>query len=251
MFPIMKSAATLGLLALNLATATPSRGAMVAPEPGAAASPEVVVLVHGLLRSERSMQPLAESLSDAGYRAIALDYPTTKLAPDELVEYVEREVASCCADAPKLHFVTHSLGGLMVRAVIARHRPAALGRVVMLAPPNHGSEWVDRFGDWPLFRWIFGPTATQLGTVASSFPRRLPAPDYEVGVIAGTTSYRLGADSVLGGANDGTVSVASTQLDGMTDFATVPESHTFIMRSDEVAGLVASFLKDGRFHPAR
>jgi triacylglycerol esterase/lipase EstA (alpha/beta hydrolase family) len=196
------------------------------------------------------MQPLARSLSDAGYRTVALDYPTTKLPPEELVSVVERELASCCEGAPRLHFVTHSLGGLMVRAVLARHRPPALGRVVMLAPPNHGSEWVDRFGDWTLFRWFFGPTAVELGTVPTSFARRLPPPDYEVGVIAGTTSYRLGADSVLGGANDGTVSVASTQLDGMADFATVPESHTFIMRSDEVASLVREFLRAGRFHPA-
>ncbi len=251
MFRVMRGAATLGLLALNLATATPSPAATFEPEPSAAAEPEVVVLVHGLLRSERSMQPLARSLSDAGYRTVALDYPTTKLPPEELVAYVEREVATCCEGAARLHFVTHSLGGLMVRAFLAKHRPAALGRVVMLAPPNHGSEWVDRFGDWSLFRWVLGPTAVELGTVPTSFAQRLPPPDYEVGVIAGTTSYRLGADSVLGGENDGTVSVASTRLDGMTDFATVAESHTFIMRSDEVAGLVATFLRDGRFHPAQ
>jgi pimeloyl-ACP methyl ester carboxylesterase len=211
---------------------------------------EVVVLVHGLLRSERSMQPLAQSLSDAGYRTVALDYPTTKLAPDELVTVLEREVEACCSDAPRLDFVTHSLGGLMVRALLARHRPAALGRVVMLAPPNHGSEWVDRFGDWTLFRWLLGPTAVELGTGPAGFPSRLPRPDYEVGVIAETTSHRLGADGVLGGENDGTVSVASARLDGMADFATVAESHTFIMRSEAVAELVRAFLRDGRFHPA-
>ena len=211
---------------------------------------EVVVLVHGLLRSDRSMQPLARSLSDAGYRTVALDYPTTELPPDDLVAVLEREIEACCEDAPRLHFVTHSLGGLMVRAILAKYRPASLGRVVMLAPPNHGSEWVDRLGDWTLFRWLLGPTAVELGTGPTGFPQRLPRPDYEVGVIAGTTSYRLGADEVLGGANDGTVSVASTRLDGMTDFATVPESHTFIMRSADVAELVRAFLRDGRFHPA-
>jgi pimeloyl-ACP methyl ester carboxylesterase len=245
----MNQAATLGLLALNLATASPSRAATFAPEPSAAASPEVVVLVHGLLRSDRSMAPLAKSLEDAGYRTVSLDYPTTKLPPEELVEYVDREVSECCSEAGRVHFVTHSLGGLVVRGVIARHRPAALGRVVMLAPPNHGSEWVDRFGSLSLFRMILGPTAVELGTAPQGFPQRLPPPDYEVGVIAGTTSYRLGADSVLGGANDGTVSVASTRLDGMTDFATVEESHTFIMRSDTVAELVRTFLRAGRFHP--
>jgi pimeloyl-ACP methyl ester carboxylesterase len=215
-----------------------------------AANGEVVVLVHGLLRGERSMQPLARRLTEDGYQTVALDYPSTKLPPDELVQVLEREVEACCAAAPKLHFVTHSLGGLMVRAILAKYRPASLGRVVMLAPPNHGSEWVDRFGDWTLFRWLLGPTAVELGTGPAGFPRRLPPPDYDVGVIAGTTSYRLGADEVLGGANDGTVSVASTRLEGMTDFVTVAESHTFIMRSADVAELVRAFLREGRFHPA-
>lgn len=216
----------------------------------AASGGEVVVLVHGLLRSERSMQPLALRLSEAGYRTVALTYPTTKLPPDELVMVLEREVEACCNDAPRLHFVTHSLGGLMVRAILAKYRPASLGRVVMLAPPNHGSEWVDRFGESYLFRWLLGPTAVELGTGPTGFARRLPRPDYEVGVIAGTTSRRLGAGSVLGPESDGTVSVASTRLDGMTDFATVPESHTFIMRSAAVSELVRAFLRDGRFHPA-
>jgi triacylglycerol lipase len=232
------------ILALALALLPAAAGA------GTIAGGEVVVLVHGLLRGPRSMQPLAEHLSHEGYRTVSLDYPSTELAPDDLVEVLAGEIASCCADAARLDFVTHSLGGLMVRAVLARHRPAALGRVVMLAPPNHGSEWVDRFGGLALFRLVFGPTAVALGTGPASFPRSLPPPDYDVGVIAGTTSWRLGADEVLGGANDGTVSVASARLEGMADFTTVDHTHTFIMRSDDVAALVSAFLRDGRFPPS-
>jgi pimeloyl-ACP methyl ester carboxylesterase len=232
----MKRAACLLLLALLFA----------APD---ARAGEMVVLVHGLLRSERAMRPLAEALTEAGYRTHALSYPSTELAPDALVEHLAREIDACCAEAARLHFVTHSLGGLLVRGYLAKQRPASLGRVVMLAPPNHGSEWVDRYGGNPLFRWLLGPTAVQLGTGPESFARRLPPADYEVGVIAGTTSRRPGASRVLLGASDGTVSVASTRLAGMTDFVKVPESHTFIMRSDAVAAQVRAFLESGRFAP--
>jgi len=211
---------------------------------------EDVVLLHGLLRSPRSMQTLAEALERAGYRAHALGYPSTELAPDALVEHVAREIDACCATAPRLHFVTHSLGGLLVRAYLARQRPASLGRVVMIAPPNHGSEWVDYYRANPLLAWIFGPTALELGTDPASFPRRLPPVDYEVGVIAGTVSRRPGAARVLRGDSDGTVSVASTRVDGMRDFVTVAESHTFIVRSALVAEQVHAFLAEGRFRPA-
>ncbi len=212
-------------------------------------APEDVVLLHGLLRSERSMRPLADSLARAGYRTHALGYPSTELPPDALVGYVAREVERCCGDSARLHFVTHSLGGLLVRGYLAKHRPASLGRVVMLAPPNHGSEWVDRYRANPLLPWLLGPTALELGTGPEAFARRLPPADYEVGVIAGTRSHRPGAARVLFGRSDGTVSVASTRLEGMSDFITVRESHTFIMRSAEVGEQVRAFLTHGRFRP--
>jgi len=214
-----------------------------------AAGADTVVLVHGLFRSERSMRPIASRLEQAGYRTYSLDYPSTQLGPDALVENVAEQIARCCADATRLHLVTHSLGGLLVRSYLVKHRPAALGRVVMLAPPNHGSEWVDRFGRQRWFRWLLGPTAVELGTGPTSFASRLPPADYELGVIAGTRNWRPGATSVLGGPSDGTVSVASARLDGMRDFLEVPESHTFIMRSDAVAEQVRAFLADGRFRP--
>ena len=216
-----------------------------------APAPEDVVLVHGLLRSERSMRRLADQLTEAGFRTHAFSYPSTGLGPDELVAVLAAEVERCCAGATRLHFVTHSLGGLLVRGYLARGHPSGLGRVVMLAPPNHGSEWVDRYRANPLFLWLLGPTAYELGTGPDGFARRLPAPDFELGVIAGTRSLRPGATRALFGANDGIVSVASARLDGMTDFISVPESHTFILRSATVGEQVRAFLEQGRFRPAR
>jgi hypothetical protein len=239
---LARSRRRLAGFALALALATGEARAQTA-------APADVVLLHGLLRSPRSMSALAEDLDQVGYRTHLVGYPSTELPPDALVDHVAHEIERCCADAARLHFVTHSLGGLLVRGYLAKQRPAALGRVVMLAPPNHGSEWVDRYGGSPLFRWLLGPTAVQLGTGENAFARRLPPADYEVGVIAGTTSRRPGASRVLLGASDGTVSVASTRLHGMTDFVKVPESHTFIMRSDAVAAQVRAFLESGRFAP--
>jgi triacylglycerol lipase len=144
-------------------------------------------------------------------------------------------------------FVTHSLGGVMVRAYLEQHPMPQLGRVVMLAPPNHGSEYVDIAGQWRLFGGFLGPTAVQLGTAPTSLPNRLPDADLDVGVIAGTGSINPLGAFLIDGTNDGTVSVESTQLTGMRDFIEVPVSHTFIMRDREVARQTIEFLRAGRF----
>ncbi len=106
----------------------------------------------------------------------------------------------------------------------------------------------NQFGDSAFFEWALGPTASQLGTGADDYPRSLPPPDYELGVIAGVASTNPVGSSILPGEDDGTVTVESAKLPGMADFVTVPHSHTFIMRSDEVARLTIHFLRHGRFH---
>ncbi len=146
-----------------------------------------------------------------------------------------------------LHFVGHSLGGILIRAYLAEDSPDRVGRVVMLAPPNHGSELVDALGDSALFRWALGPSGQVLGTDRNSLPNRLPPPVVEVGVIAGTSSVNPIGSLVIPEDDDGTVSVSSTRLEGMTDFLVVRSSHTFIMQSEEVAAQVVHFLRHGRF----
>jgi len=221
--------------------------AFVAAPPSGAYAGETVVLLHGLGRSHWSMRPLESRLEEAGYEVANLGYPSTRLEPDALVAYVEAAVAQCCAAAPRVHFVTHSLGGILVRGYLAKHRPTNLGRVVMLAPPNRGSELVDELGGWPLFSWILGPTAAHLGTSADSFPNRLPPADFDLGVIAGTESVNPLGSALLPDGNDGTVSVASTRVEGMRDFIELAASHTFIMWSDAAAVQVLAFLRNGRF----
>jgi len=221
--------------------------AAVVAVPSVVCAGEVVVLLHGLGRTHWSMMPLESRLAEAGYEVVNLRYPSTRLEPDALVTYVGDAVRECCASARRLHFVTHSLGGILVRGYLAERRPANLGRVVMLAPPNRGSEIVDELRSWALFSWILGPTALQLGTNADSFPNRLPAVDFDLGVIAGTESVNPIGSAMLPARNDGAVSVASTRVEGMSDFVAVPASHTFIMWSDDAREQVVAFLRNGRF----
>jgi pimeloyl-ACP methyl ester carboxylesterase len=193
------------------------------------------------------MRSLEAYLEKTGFEVHNLRYASTDHTPDELVADLYTQLLGCCSKAARLHFVTHSLGGILARALIAQHPLENLGRVVMLAPPNHGSELADALADSALFEAAFGPTAPQLGTGPESLPNRLPPPSFELGVIAGTRSVNPFSGFLIPGESDGTVSVASTQLSGMTDFIALPVSHTFIMSSEQTADQVVEFLRRGRF----
>jgi len=207
-----------------------------------------VVVLHGLGRSSMSMWLLANRLTQAGFEVHNLDYPSTQASVQELVGVLSNQIEKCCLGSEKpLHFVTHSLGGILVRAYIAQKRPHNLGRVVMLSPPNQGSQLVDELRENPLFQWATGPAGQELGTDPSNLPSRLGPADFEVGIITGSQSLNPLASWLVTGEDDGKVSVESAQLKGMADFLVVPNTHTFIMNSSQVAQEVVHFLEHGSF----
>src|SRR5665648_163724 len=203
---------------------------------------DAVVLLHGLGRGAWSMNPLAKRLVQAGYRVFNLGYPRRADSIETIVTEVEQAINECGAlNCNQVHFVTHSFGGLVLRAYLSKYNPDSIGRAVMLAPPNGGSEIVDRFGSWRLFRSLMVPLAARLGTGPEDLPAMLPQPACEFGVIAGSHWINPIGPLCLPSPHDGTVSVFQTRLPGMKDHLVVPHNHTFIMDSQQVAFQVIHF----------
>jgi triacylglycerol lipase len=215
---------------------------------------DCVVLLHGLARSSLSMERMKIMLEEHGYHVANIDYPSRDHKIEVLAPLaVEAGLSECSekSDYTRVHFVTHSLGGILVRAYFAQHHIDELGRVVMLGPPNQGSKAVDQMEQIPGFDWLNGPAGYQLGKGSESIPLALGPPDFEFAVIAGDRTIDPITSAILDDPDDGKVSVSDTKLSGMSDFAVLPVSHTMIMQDGEVFELVRNFLAHGSFDPAR
>ena len=211
-----------------------------------------VVLLHGIFRTARSMERLARHLRQNGYAVLNVDYPSTRLPLESIIEVIHPTIENFIreVDGP-VSFVGYSMGGLVIRAYLAKYRPPQLARVVMLGTPNGGSEIADRFKNLRLYQRFYGPAGQQLITVQEAFLHLFGQTDYDVGVIAGNWSIDPISSWIIGQSNDGKVSVNSTRLLGMKDHIIVPVPHTLFPVMKIVHRQTLAFLETGMFAAKR
>jgi len=209
-----------------------------------------VVFVHAIARTPRSFQKMQKAVEKYGFVTLNLGYSSRRKSLEALADDIHPEIQAFSKrfEGP-LHFVGHSMGGLLVRVYIAKYAPEKLGRVVMLGTPNGGSEIADRLKGYALYRAFFGPAGQQLGTRRDErIAALLPLVNYPVGIIAGSRSIDpISSTLMLPGPNDGRVSVENTKVSGMTDHVVIASAHPWLPRNATVINQTISFLCRGKF----
>ena len=206
-----------------------------------------VILLHGLARTDNSLKKMELALQGQGYNTVNYRYPSTKQTIEVLAENTIIDALRQCPHESTINFVTHSLGGILVRQYLSQKNIKQLGRVVMLGPPNQGSQVVDKLKSFPGFKLANGPAGLQLGTGEMSIPNKLGAANFDLGIIAGTRSINPILSTMLPNPDDGKVSVENTKLKGMKDHIALPVTHTLMMNNKEVISQTAYYLKNGIF----
>lgn len=239
------------LFAVTLLSGCSKTGLSIQKPTRGKALDECVVLIHGMGRTLHSMDKMQERLVAAGYHTVNLGYPSTKKTIEDIAaEDFPVALEQCQQFQPSaIHFVSHSLGGIVLRVVFKDQKPEKMGNVVMLSPPNHGSVAADNLKECWFYEWLNGPAGQQLTTDEGSLPNQLGPVDYPVGIIAGDhySFFDFWLSSRIPGPDDGKVSLVSARLDGMRDFLVVHESHPFIMDAEYVQDETLYFLRNGKF----
>lgn len=217
------------------------------PNISEASKGDCVILLHGLGRTHHSMLKLERTLIKNHYFVVNDNYPSTKKSINELAyKYLPPMIDQCLKHHPKhIHFVTHSLGGIILQQYLQKNTLPELQNIVMLSPPNHGSQLVDRLHKNKISQFILGPSFMELETKRQDILMREGR--YKIGIIAGTYNLNPLGRLIFAEPNDGKVSVSSTQMKRMNDFISLPVTHTFIMQNPEVEKQILYFLTHGNF----
>lgn len=214
----------------------------------AARNNQTVILLHGLNRSARSMRKMSMALAADGYDVCSINYPSRYFTVATLAnEYVLPKINACVSTTTEaVNFVTHSMGGIIVRQLDEDLKFYPQGRIVMLSPPNQGSEVVDRMSNTWYFQQLAGPAGNELGTTEAGLPKSLPKPTMPFAVIAARHSNSA-MSFIIPGDDDGKVSLQNMQLDNMEEFIIVNSTHSFMMGNAQTIQYVLHFLKNGCF----
>ncbi len=207
---------------------------------------EWVVLLHGILRGPGSMEKIERALQACGYRVVNFGYPSTRESIMDSADLLNEELRKLLPGAT-VHFVTHSMGAIVVRYYLAHYKAVTPARFVMIAPPNRGSSLARGLARFSLFRWIFGRAGMEVAQLPEALVSSLPAPRCEFGVIAGGLGNDAGLNPFIDGDDDGTVTVEETRLEGMKDFVQVKGQHSLLLLQQRVVDNVLAFLQTGGF----
>jgi len=211
---------------------------------------QMVVLIHGIMDRPFIMWHIQNRLLKEGYAVLNFDYASTKEVMDTVVQKLEQAIRPQIGNMDQIHFVTHSLGGLIIRAYLMRYSADNFGRLVMIAPPNKGSVLAERLEDFPVYEWLSGPAGQKLGKDANDYGAQYPPPSIPFGIIAGGLGNEQGFNPLIPGDDDGTVGVSETQLSTADDFILITGLHTTLLWQPSVSDQLVHFIKQGQFsHP--
>ena len=217
---------------------------------------KAAVLVHGIIRSSKSLGKMQKRLEKEGYTVVPFDYPSTRASIPQSAEYLQSVIDSLDG-IEQIDFVVHSMGGLIVRQLVGKKNDKRYKRMVMLGVPNHGAVLADKLKKVGLYKLLYGPAGQQLVSDKNGLIDKLPTPEFEFAVIAGAKGTLKGYNPIIPGDDDGTVAVSSTRLAGAADFMTIRALHSFMMADEDAIEATTCFLKkgclraDGKCHPIR
>ncbi|EOQ89874.1 alpha/beta hydrolase family protein [Leptospira yanagawae serovar Saopaulo str. Sao Paulo = ATCC 700523] len=211
---------------------------------------ECVVLIHGFLRSSNHLKNLSDFLIENGYYVVSIEYESTSMSISEIADSNLSNFEEHCQNQ-KIHFVTHSLGGILLRSYLKKNQIKHLGKIVMLAPPNKGSEVADFLSKFKVFNLILGPVVSQLKTDQNSYVNSLGLPNFQFGIIMGNVTIDPISSYLIPGDDDGKVSIENSKLENMNDFLLVERTHNFIVDAPEVKEAILNYFKFGKFKNER